>query len=486
MSAQNAQNPDSPTRIARSKHHFSQSSTIIPGLLLLLDLAAILVGGIVPYLSLVTFNPYTLEYYAFAVGFVGLVAPMLLRQADLYQINAIMRPVARSDSVLIALVTAFLMFLTVAYALKASDIYSWPWIYSFGATTLVLLLSFRLLAFRVLLGMARRQSIGRTLVVLGAGTQGKEYLRRIRRVRPYFMEVAGVYDPGWRTLEKDLEGFPVLGGIEELIEAARQAKIDDVVIAMPWNAESQVNEMVQTLKELPVNVFISTDLVGFQLAFRPVLGSFRELPMFEVVQRPISGWSYLIKRAEDYVLATVALVLFSPLLLVVAAAIRIDSPGPVLFRQPRLGFNNQRFDIFKFRSMHHTPVPEGQVRQATRNDPRITAVGRFIRRTSIDELPQLLNVLNGTMSLVGPRPHALSHNEDFARQVRGYFARHRVKPGMTGWAQVNGLRGEIKTVEKLQARTEHDLYYAENWSLLFDLRILVMSLWVVVMQKNAV
>ena len=166
-------------------------------------------------------------------------------------------------------------------------------------------------------------------------------------------------------------------------------------------------------------------------------------------------------------------------------AIRLDSPGPVLFRQKRVGFNNQVFEIFKIRTMYHREHHGGMVAQARRDDPRVTRVGRLLRRTSLDELPQLLNVLNGTMSLVGPRPHALSHDRDFSRAVSGYFSRHKVRPGITGWAQVNGLRGEIDTSEKLQARVAHDIHYAENWSLLFDLRILVVTAFVVLFQRNA-
>lgn len=207
--------------------------------------------------------------------------------------------------------------------------------------------------------------------------------------------------------------------------------------------------------------------------------------MFEVVTRPISGWGYLLKTMEDYLLATIALFLLSPLFLIVAIAIRVESKGPVFFRQPRLGFNNQQFDIYKFRSMYlHNPEP-GVIKQAGKDDPRITRVGRIIRRTSIDELPQLLNVLEGTMSLVGPRPHAITHNEEFGRDVRGYFARHKVKPGITGWAQANGYRGETDTREKIEARVQHDVYYAENWSLMFDIRIMIITVLVVLFQRSA-
>lgn len=208
--------------------------------------------------------------------------------------------------------------------------------------------------------------------------------------------------------------------------------------------------------------------------------------MFEVERRPIAGWSSLIKAVEDYAFASLALILLSPLLILTAIAIKIDDPkGPVFFMQKRLGFNNRVFEIYKFRSMYQNSDDGDVVRQATKGDPRVTRVGRFIRATSIDELPQLLNVINGSMSLVGPRPHALSHNEEYGRRIRGYFTRHKVKPGITGWAQVNGLRGETELLEKMEDRIRHDVYYAENWSLLFDIRILVMTVLVLFFQKTA-
>ncbi|WP_333834786.1 exopolysaccharide biosynthesis polyprenyl glycosylphosphotransferase, partial [Rubrimonas sp.] len=278
---------------------------------------------------------------------------------------------------------------------------------------------------------------------------------------------------------------PVLGGLDDLLSYARRQKIDDVVVAMPWNANRNVTATIEKLKELPVNVYLSSDLIGYELAFRPVAAQFSSLPMFEVVQKPISGWSYALKTLEDYILTSLILLLLAPFLIFIAIAIKIDSPGPVFFMQQRLGFNNKPFSIYKFRSMYHRETPETVVKQATKGDPRVTRVGRFIRATSLDELPQLLNVLDGTMSLVGPRPHALSHNEEYGAQIRGYFARHRVKPGITGWAQVNGLRGETEALELMEARIQHDIYYAENWSLFLDLRILVMTALVVFFQKSA-
>ncbi len=455
------------------------TSAAIPGLVMAADVAAIVLSGTVPYFAYVHYNSYVLEYYIFAIGFVTAAALLLFNRAELYQISAIMRPVARSDSVLAALITAFLFFLTIVFSLKASEVYSRFWLYVFAGSSFVAVVACRVVLYRVFRALSRRGMIGRTMVVLGSGPQAKRFLERFGRVNPYFTTVVGVYDQDHHRLGSEVAGQPVLGGIEELIAAARHAKIDDVVVALPWNADGPVIQAVERLKELPVNVYISSDLVGFQLAFRPALGHFQQLPLFEVVRRPISGWSSVIKTAEDYLLAGLALLLLSPLLVLVAIAIKLDSPGPVFFMQPRLGFNNRRFEIYKFRSMHHRELPEDEVRQASRDDPRVTRVGRIIRRTSIDELPQLLNVLDGSMSLVGPRPHALSHNEEFSEQVRGYFARHKVKPGITGWAQVNGCRGETRTLDKMQARIDHDLDYLRNWSLRLDLHIIFKTILVV-------
>jgi putative colanic acid biosysnthesis UDP-glucose lipid carrier transferase len=199
----------------------------------------------------------------------------------------------------------------------------------------------------------------------------------------------------------------------------------------------------------------------------------------------MSGWDSVIKSVEDYMLAAMLVILSSPLLLLIAAAIKLDSRGPVLFRQKRLGFNNQVIEVFKFRSMHADAADGPKTPQATRQDPRITRIGRFLRRWSLDELPQFFNVLNGTMSLVGPRPHALDHNEDFARQIRGYFARHRVKPGITGLAQVRGYRGATDTPEKLEGRVRNDIFYVDNWSLSFDIQILLRTFAICLLGKNA-
>jgi putative colanic acid biosynthesis UDP-glucose lipid carrier transferase len=199
----------------------------------------------------------------------------------------------------------------------------------------------------------------------------------------------------------------------------------------------------------------------------------------------MSGWGGAVKWIEDKVLATMLLVGLAPLMAAIAVAIKMDSPGPVLFRQRRYGFNNEDIEVLKFRTMYHFRPPEVGFVQATRDDPRVTRLGALLRKSSLDELPQLLNVLGGSMSLIGPRPHAIAHNEQFVPLVASYDARHKVKPGITGWAQVNGFRGETDNIEKMRARVEHDIYYIENWSLWFDLKILILTALVVWTHPNA-
>jgi Undecaprenyl-phosphate glucose phosphotransferase len=254
---------------------------------------------------------------------------------------------------------------------------------------------------------------------------------------------------------------------------------------MPWSGDERLIGLLNRLRELAVNVYLATDVIGFRLNFESPPGHFGELPIFEVRGSPFSGWDGLIKAAEDYILGSLAALLLAPLMLLIVIAIRIDSKGPALFRQKRLGFLNQEFDIYKFRTMKHEPSSSERTIQATRDDSRVTRVGRILRKTSLDELPNLINVLNGTMSLVGPRPHAIDHNHLFSETVSSYFIRHKVKPGITGWAQVNGYRGATDSAEKLEGRVKYDIYYAENWSFGLDLQIMVMTIIVCLTGRNA-
>jgi Undecaprenyl-phosphate glucose phosphotransferase len=272
------------------------------------------------------------------------------------------------------------------------------------------------------------------------------------------------------------------------LEFGRQAKIDMLIVALPMAAEQRLVALLKKLWVLPVDIRLSARTS--KLRFRPRSYSYvGAVPFLDLFDKPIADWDFIVKACFDRVVGALLLLLMSPIMLAVALAIKLDSPGPVLFRQKRYGFNNELIEVFKFRSMYVNQTDANAVKLVTRGDPRITKVGRFIRKTSLDELPQLFNVVfSGTLSLIGPRPHAIQAKAAerlYEQVVDGYFARHRVKPGITGWAQVSGWRGETDTQEKLERRVEHDLFYIENWSVIFDIYILLITPFRLLNTENA-
>ncbi|TNE34627.1 MAG: undecaprenyl-phosphate glucose phosphotransferase, partial [Alphaproteobacteria bacterium] len=381
--------------------------------------------------------------------------------------------------------TAFMLLLAVAFSLKVSSDFSRIWMYSYGIATFILIMIYRMVAFVVINFLASRKICTRNVVILGAGKQTERLLKQLSSEKPAINNVVGIFDDRIGRVGPTIGGHLVLGNLEALMRFVRGNHVDDIIVALPWNADERQIEIVSRLRELPAHVHLVSDLVGFRFPYQPSPNHFGGVPMIEVVDSPMSGFKVVIKALEDRILGTLLLLAFSPVLLLVALAIRMESKGPVLFKQKRYGYNNQIFEIYKFRSMYHNGEQPKVTKQASREDPRITRVGRFIRRTSLDELPQLFNVVTGSMSLVGPRPHAIDHNEEYSELIDGYFARHKVKPGITGWAQVKGFRGETDTLEKMEARVNYDTYYVENWSLFFDLQILVMTGFVGFINKNA-
>jgi Undecaprenyl-phosphate glucose phosphotransferase len=449
-----------------------------------LDSFVILSSALISYLIIVANHVEDPSYYAAAVGFVWLATIMLMNFGGLYQFEPIMRPLAFADKILIAFATTFLFLFAAAFSLKISAEYSRIWIASFALSACFATLLLRLYASRVVGRLADRRVFSRNVVIVGANDQAEKLLDHIAKAPPRFVSVLGFFTEGSREAAGDFHRCPVLGTPDGLTSYIRSNQVDDVIISMPWSADERIVAMVNLLRELPVNVYLGADLIGFRLPFRQPPDHFGGTPLVEVMGRPLAGWGIVLKAALDYGLGIILTLLLLPVMLLIAIAIKLETKGPALFRQARYGFSNKVFSIYKFRTMKACG-PEKITIQATRNDPRVTRVGRFLRRMSLDELPQLFNVLNGTMSLVGPRPHAVDHNEAYAQMIRGYFARHRVKPGLTGWAQVNGYRGEIKNLEDMEGRVKHDIYYAENWSLLFDLKILVKTFILVLTGSNA-
>lgn len=460
--------------------------TMLPLLLRAIDLLVVLAVGPlgVAVLAAAGGPAFDLQPHALGVAMIALGYIALGDRFGLYGVDAIASPLGRIADLGLCLAGACILFLAAAL-LFGVDPAPWVWAPALTGVAFLALILTRLGMARLLAALWRRRVFGASLVILGAGKQGRRLLERLQAAGPRFVDVTGVFDPAYPAGPSALGGHAVLGGLDELVAHARARKIDDVAIALPWSDETAIAEAVARLRELPINVHLFLSVADQQPGVADASADHVGAPMLRVARRPIEGWNAVIKTASDYAMAGVAIILISPLLGLIALAVKLDSPGPVFFRQSRLGHNNRPFLIYKFRSMYHQAVPEAVVRQARKGDPRVTRVGRFIRATSLDELPQLFNVLDGSMSLVGPRPHAMSHNEEYGRKIAGYFARHRVKPGITGWSQVNGLRGETEALELMEARVRHDVHYADNWSLLFDLRILVMTVLFVLFQKTA-
>jgi Undecaprenyl-phosphate glucose phosphotransferase len=287
--------------------------------------------------------------------------------------------------------------------------------------------------------------------------------------------VVGVYDDEVAQLPGHCMGYPILGSVDDLVRDVREQGIDTVIVALPMSADVLLAETLNKLNLVPVDVRLCPDGFGLRLGTVSVshLGGHTFL---NVIDRPLRDWRWIAKSIEDRMVAAAILALIAPLLLAIAILIKCDSAGPALFRQKRYGFNNRLIEVWKFRTMYHEMTDASAQQLTRRNDPRITRIGAFLRRTSLDELPQFINVLRGDMSVVGPRPHATAAKAGallYQEAVRQYDARHRVKPGITGWAQVNGWRGETDTIEQIRKRVEHDLYYIEHWSIAFDLKIIL-------------
>jgi Undecaprenyl-phosphate glucose phosphotransferase len=321
---------------------------------------------------------------------------------------------------------------------------------------------------------SRAGRLGERVAIVGAGPVAQRLLRSLA-ARPSDLRVVGVYDDEAGNLPRACMGYPIRGTVDDLVTEARDQHIDTVIVALPLAQDRALVETLNRLCMVPVHVRLCPDAFGLRLG--QVQASYLAGHTFlNVVDRPLCGWQAIAKEIEDRVLGALILTMIAPLMLAIALMIKLDSPGPVLFRQKRYGFNNRLIEVFKFRSMY-THMTDANAEQLTqRNDPRITRLGAFLRRTSLDELPQFLNVVRGEMSIVGPRPHATAAKAGsllYQEAVKYYDARHRVKPGITGWAQVNGWRGETDTVEQIRKRVEHDLYYIEHWSILLDLKIIV-------------
>ncbi|NYZ16626.1 undecaprenyl-phosphate glucose phosphotransferase [Azospirillum sp. RWY-5-1] len=402
--------------------------------------------------------------------------------AGLYQPRAMLSLKAQLPRLLGSVSTAALIIVGFGFLLQISSQYSRGWAALWFMASIGSVVAYRVLLTGWLRQQAAAGRFRRHVVVVGTGEEAGRFLARVGGQGAGDLSVSGVFAQGAGPLSGVVGGHPVLGALEDLWLHVRDNPVTDIVLALPWSDEERLRAAIHQVSMLPVDVHILLGAVP-QLQSRLMLtqtagtavSSMAGTLMLEVAHRPLKGWNAVVKRAEDLVLVGLLLAVFGPLMLLIALAVRLDSPGPAIFRQQRFGFNNRPFEIWKFRTMHVDRGDASGARRTVRGDDRVTRIGRFLRRSSLDELPQLINVLRGEMSMVGPRAHPVSMkagNALYHEAVSGYIARHRVRPGITGLAQVSGCRGEIDTLEKARRRVDFDLQYIAGFSIWLDLEIL--------------
>ncbi len=458
--------------------------TVVAGLMRVVDVLVIAGTGLLAHgIRFHDWTPPATTFYSLVIA--SIVGLNLFQLAESYNFKYVSNLYEQARRLLVAWPLVIVTLLVLGFATQTLDDVSRAWVGLWLGLGFVGLFAARVSIQAQVGAWHRAGRLTRNVVVIGAGEHGRRFVDHLRHAERS-VNLIGLFDDRRGRVPDYVAGYPVLGTIDDLLAFARHHPIDQVIVALPWGAEARLLSWMKKLRSLPVDVRLCPDMIGFHLPHSGV-SHIGGVPLLNVFEKPLAGWDWIVKAAEDRLIASVILALIAPLMLTIALAIKLTSPGPVLFKQKRYGFNNEVIEVYKFRSMR---VDTGQhgvgvVRQAQRRDPRVTPLGAILRRTSLDELPQFLNVLKGDMSIVGPRPHAVAHNEQYARLIDEYLARHKVKPGITGWAQVNGLRGETETLDKMERRVQYDLFYIENWSLFLDLKIVLRTLLVGFSDPNA-
>lgn len=447
----------------------------------LIALAGVLAWWMHPELDQLTPLP------AATIGAVTLATAWMYERFGAYHLSYVFTPDAGLRRQQAAWLLTMAGLVVGVYAFHLAHAYPRLWVALWLVSGMVLPAMLRLTFAALTRAWIREGRLAQRTVILGTNPHGQrlaEHLQTHDTIRTHI--IGFVYDAE-RPPTRYVDRLRVLGDVEQLVRLIRRNEVDQVIVALSWSDRDRIMRILADLADTPVDIRLAPELLRFEFLQRraEMVGG---VPLLRVLDRPVSGSAELLKAVEDRVLGGALLLALAPLMLAIAAAVKLDSRGPVFFRQTRYGFNNNLIRVWKFRTMYQHMTDPAATVLTQRDDPRVTRVGRFLRRTSLDELPQLLNVVCGEMSLVGPRPHALqakAGDQLYQDVMHHYAARHRVKPGLTGWAQVHGWRGETDTTEKLTQRVEHDLYYIDHWSLLLDLQILLRTVRVVLGGHNA-
>jgi len=390
----------------------------------------------------------------------------------------------QARAIILAWLSVVLLMIIILFGLKASADYSRLWLILWMGIGISFLMFYRMSVYTVLQYQRFKGRNFRRVVIVGAGGLGEKLVTQTLEAPWSGFQIGALFDDDNDLKNTSVHGFKVQGCVDDVQYYVEKNKIDEVWIALPFRAENRVKELLYSLRHLTVNVKLVPNIFGFTLlnhSMTELVG----LPAVNLSDTPMWGNNQLVKILEDKILGLIIFILTIPLLLIISIIIKLTSSGPILFKQKRHGWDGRIINVYKFRTMEVHNENGESVTQAVKGDNRITPFGAFLRRTSFDELPQFFNVLQGRMSIVGPRPHAVQHNEIYKDKVNKYMLRHMVKPGITGWAQVNGLRGETDTLDKMKNRIEYDLYYIENWSLWFDLKIMFLTIFKGFFNKNA-
>ncbi|MEJ8476156.1 undecaprenyl-phosphate glucose phosphotransferase [Roseibium algae] len=473
--------------IAESLDDDGISVPVLTGTVRFVDLALIAVTSVAAAFTEIGASEFGLpQVIAAAIAMIFALA--FFQASDSYQVSNMRRGLSQVGRIAAGWTLVFGMFYLIRATSGFGSSLSMHWLGAWYLLSLTGLICARLAVFQLVRHWMNTGRLERRAIIVGGGTAAADLIHELESQPENDIRICGIFDD--RANDRSppvVAGYPKLGNISALVEFSRLARIDMLIVCIPLRAEQRVLQLLRRLWILPVDIRLSahTDKLQFRNRGASFIGT---VPFVDVVEKPITDWDMVAKRIFDIVFACLALATLFPLMIATAIAIRLGSKGPALFRQKRYGFNNEIIEVLKFRSMYQEQADPDAKTAVTKNDSRVTPIGRFIRKTSIDELPQLFNVLRGELSLVGPRPHAVNaHTNDHTwdEVVDGYFARHKVKPGVTGWAQINGWRGEVDTPEKIQKRVECDVYYIENWSILFDLKILMMTPFCLLNTENA-
>ncbi|EKD70267.1 MAG: hypothetical protein ACD_46C00581G0002 [uncultured bacterium] len=383
-----------------------------------------------------------------------------------------------------AILLLSLALASLAFFTKSGEHFSRIWFTIWMLTAFIILISYRCLILFLLRFMRSYGWNERVVVIFGAGKLGIDFAKNVQQALWTGFRIIVFIDDQADKKPAQINNIHVMQTPDDLSKFLKQEQVDEIWVALPLRAEQRVKQILHELRHDPITIRFVLDIFGLDLLNHSIT-ELAGFPVLNVSTTPMVGINRIIKASEDRMIAAFILLLISPLLIMIAVTVKLSSNGPIIFKQKRLGWDGKVINVYKFRTMYEHQEKNNLITQATMNDKRITSIGKFLRKTSLDELPQFINVLQGKMSIVGPRPHALQHNEQYKEIIHTYMQRHRVKPGITGWAQINGWRGETDTIEKMQKRVEYDLYYINNWSLGFDLKIIFLTLFRGFISKNA-